>query len=247
MKRLLACLMVLMLLCPAALGESFQVSVPPEASYFDDALFIGDSVGNQLRRFNLDQRKEGNDILGDAQFLTAGAFSVYLASLGSVEKDKPALHYRGRAVTVREGVSALAPGKVFIMLGLADEPGRNVERDITRYRKVINHIRAVSPDIKIVSMSVTPVTQRAEGVKLKQASINLFNQHLEALCKEEGIDFVDVAGWLKNDDGFLTGHYSNDKKVHLNQQGLKLMVQALYYYAAEQMEAEARLADAAGK
>ncbi|NLX82358.1 MAG: hypothetical protein GXZ04_00850 [Clostridiales bacterium] len=247
MKRYLLLIMLVVMISQSAVCETLAVTVPKEAAYFDDAVFIGDSVGNQLRHYILNLRKEGNEVLGDAQFLTAGAYTVYLASRNFIPKDMPALQYRGRAVTVRDGLIALNPGKVFIMLGLADEPGRDVDRDIGSYRKLINIIRDAVPDIKITAMSVTPITKSGEGGLLKQSNINLFNKHLEAFCEEEGIGYVDVASWLKNDHGFLNSEYSNDKKVHLNQHGIKLVVQALHYYAAEQMELEARLAETAGE
>ena len=54
---------------PGTLVESTRV----EDSYFDDAVFIGDSVSLKLNRYASEQRKSNANFMGKAQFLTAGS------------------------------------------------------------------------------------------------------------------------------------------------------------------------------
>lgn len=237
-KWMIFLLAALLALGPAAMAETSLAPARPEAAWYDDAVFIGDSVGNQLRRYCTTRRAEGEPVLGTARFLTAGAYTIWLASLAKVLQDYPALQYRGRKVTVPQGLQAMEAGKAVIMLGLADEPGRNMDTDISRYRRMVDRIREVLPDIVIVAVSVTPVTKRAESEKTKQKNLDNFNVHLEALCEEIDVGFVDVTTALKTEEGFLNGQLSNDKKVHLNPEGLDIVIDVLYQFAAEQIVAE---------
>ncbi|MGI6689980.1 MAG: hypothetical protein GX916_01735 [Clostridiales bacterium] len=236
LKRLIVSLMFLALLpwpAPAETESTAQVS--PEAAYFDDAVFVGDSVTNQIRRYRTAKRNEGEEIFGTARFLSAGAYSVYLGSLRNPPKDKVTLQYRGRAVSLSQGLAAMEAGKAFILLGLTDAPGRNVDRDMTRYARMIELIREASPDIQIVAMSVTPVMEKGQNILTKQTGINLFNERLQALCSELGITYLDVATPLKDEQGFLYGPYSSDKSVHLSEAGLEVLTETLHQHAREQL------------
>lgn len=226
-------LLILSLLPVPALQEG--QAVPAEAAYFSDAVFVGDSVTNQLRRYAANRHNQGVEVFGGAGFLSAGAYSLYLASLGKLQPNKVAPTYRGQPVTIPDGLVKMEAKKVFIMLGLADAPGRNPDQDMYRYEKLVRLIREALPGIQVVAVSVTPMTEKAQDYETNQKGINLFNTRLEALCQELGIQFLDVSTPLKNEHGFLTGAYSNDKKMHLNEAGIEIYVESLYAFARGQL------------
>lgn len=236
LKRILSVL----LLCSLAFGLSLAgaettTPVAPEAAYFDDAVIVGDSLTGQLLRYRSKKRNEGEEILGTARFLNVGAYSVYLASLPRVQKDKPTLLYRGQPVTVSQGLSLMGARKVVLFLGLADSPGKNPEQDIYRYTKMVGLIREAVPDIQVICLSLTPIMESAQDYNTKQKGIDLFNENLKALCEELDMLFVDVATGLKDENGFLPGYLSNDKNVHLNEDGLAILVQALHSFARQEL------------
>lgn len=236
LKKLFVFILLLVLSVSLVTGaEQNTKPVKPEAAFFDDVVFVGDSLTNQIRRYRASKRNEGEEIFGTARFLSAGAYSLYLAGFERALKDEPALFYRGRYVGLGEGLAAMKAKKVYILLGLADDPGMNPERDRKRYTKMIEKIRKAVPDIEIVAMSVTPITEKAQSRKTTQKGIDIFNENLKILCEELGIGFIDIATPLKNENGFLPGALSNDKKVHLNEEGLKILTETLYQYARDQM------------
>lgn len=238
-KLLLISLIVTLLVSAAAAGKASAPPVTPEAAFFDDAVFVGDSVTNQIRRHCTTRRSEGISIFGSARFLSAGAYSLYLAGLKRVPENEPAILYRGSYVTLAQGLKAMEAKQVYILLGLADDPGYNPERDIQRYTKMVARIREALPDIKIMAMSLTPITRQGQSEKTTQKGIDLFNQNLQQLCRELDMTYIDIATPLKNEDGFLPGAYSNDKKVHLSEAGLDILTNTLHQFAREQLAKEA--------
>jgi lysophospholipase L1-like esterase len=100
---------------------------------------------------------------------------------------------------------------------------------------MIRHIREFNPGIEIIALSMTPIVEESQKKNLKQENINLFNERLEVLCKEENVHFLDVASSLKNSDGYLDEALSSDKYVHLGVDGMNIMIDILYDFARQQL------------
>ncbi len=232
------CLIPCLLLCSAARADSF----------FDDAVFIGDSLTSQLGTYVREQRAQKHSLLGEARFLSATNYSLTTASKNSLS-GSVRLKVRGEDVTPQEGLRRLGAGKVFIMLGLNDHAGSNLASDINHYAMLINHIRALNPGIMIIVQTMTPIQKHLQSSTLNQANLDLFNEELSRLCTEMDVYFLDIATPLKNEEGFLdsTYAYASNDNVHLNGKGLKLWVQALNDFAEDTLpilEAERYLVEA---
>ena len=243
LTRILTSLLVCLCLCAPFAGYADSYT----DAFFDDAVFLGDSLTTQLGAYVREQRSRKGGLLGDAKFLSATSYSLATAS-----KEKPygdvTLKVRGESVTPQEGLKRLGAGKVFIMLGLNDHAGYNVASDVNHYAMLINHIRAAIPGVMIVVETMTPIQQHMQSSTLNQANLDLFNRELEQLCREMGVYFIDIASPLKNSHGYLNPAYAHavDDNVHLNDQGLKLWVQALQDFAEDMvpvLEAEQSLRD----
>lgn len=236
LKRVCAVFLCAMLLAGmAAAGASDTACSAEEAGYFDDAVFVGDSLTNQLRKFRAACRDQGTDILGTARFLSAGAYSLYMASFPKPMEDGIPLLYRGRNVSVSEGLAAMQARKAFIWLGMTTDPGKNPDRDMRWYARMVGHIREAAPGIEIIALSVTPVVEKAQTRSTNQRGIDLFNRRLQALCGDLDITYVDIATPLKNEKGFLNSAFSNDKKLHLNETGLQIVTETLHRHAREEL------------
>ena len=88
--------------------------------YFDDAVFLGDSITQSLRNYCIAQRRDDADFMGNAQFLAAVSMSVRMASRDM----RTLLKYRGYAVSVTEGLLKMEAGRVFVLLGVNDHAGK---------------------------------------------------------------------------------------------------------------------------
>lgn len=81
-----------------------------DGSFFDDAVFIGDSVSLALYYYANDYK-----VLGKAKFLVQGSYGVTNAVF-----DYMLMPYRGQDMKIEDAVAATGAKKVFIMLGMND-------------------------------------------------------------------------------------------------------------------------------
>ena len=77
------------------------------ASFFDDAVFIGDSISLRLTTYC----QAHPDALGKAQFLTAGSLGSGNALWDENSKDAVFPLYNGKQVTLQDGVAPRAAQK----------------------------------------------------------------------------------------------------------------------------------------
>ena len=200
--------------------------------YFDDALFVGDSLTLILSHYVRDVRNEKGkeDFLGGAKFLAATSMSARRASENSVKKDSINFKYRGKTVTLTEGIREIGAKKVFLMFGLNDLAVRKWDEVLGYFEKMIDRIGTDCPDVEIIVEAVLPVRKTFYN---KQPPWNDFNIGLKELCEQKGVAFFDCTDELKDKDGFLRADLCNDGKCHLTIDGEKVWIRALRRFAAE--------------
>lgn len=200
-------------------------------AYFDDAVFLGDSITQSLRNYCIAQRRDDADFMGNAQFLAAVSMSVRLASSDS----RTLFQYRGNAVSVTEGLLKMGAGQVFIMLGVNDYAGKYPDATLAYFDTLIDAIQEKCERIEIVIQSVTPVTKRfCQERRITIEEWNGFNVLLEQLCEEKGVQFLSFAELLMDAEGYLADDMTGDGMFHLTPAANALWIHALRQFAAEQ-------------
>ncbi len=200
-------------------------------AYFDDAVFLGDSITQSLRNYCIAQRRDDADFMGNAQFLAAVSMSVRLASSDS----RTLLQYRGNAVSVTEGLLKMGAGQVFIMLGVNDYAGKYPDATLAYFDTLIDAIQEKCEGIEIVIQSVTPVTKRfCQERRITIEEWNGFNVLLEQLCEEKGVQFLSFAELLMDAEGYLADDMTGDGMFHLTPAANAVWIRALRQFAAEQ-------------
>lgn len=198
--------------------------------FFDDVVFVGDSVSLGLRNFVNNERNKGNECLGKAQFLVAGSmgYSNTLAAIGAKDSIHP--KYQGKEVMIEDGVQLVGAQKIFIMLGLNDFCAYSVDTGMKNAKKLVGRILEKNPDVKIYIQSVTPVIKAKERGKFNNQSIDAFNLALKNLCQANGWTYVDVASCVKGADNCLRNEYCSDiemQGVHMSYSGYRVWVDFL--------------------
>ena len=183
----------------------FSPSVPESAevddSYFDDAVFIGNS------------RTEGFKLyagLSNAEYYTAIGLMV------DTIFTKPYATVNGEKTTIMEALKTTDFSKVYIMLGM-NELGwvyGSVYQEY--YGRIIDGIREINPDAVIYIQSILPVSaEKSEKDDIyNNERINEFNALLRELAEEKEVYYVDVAEAVADEDGCLPEGASFDG-VHL--------------------------------
>ena len=215
----------------AKTGESQPAADTADAepeNFFDDAVFVGDSVTLGLRNYVSSERNEGNDCLGSARFLTAGSMGYSNAIMEIGEED--AIHplYEGEEVYIEDGLSRMNAKKVFIMLGTNDFCIYSTETGMKNVETLINRIISKNPDIGIYIQSVTPTLY--DRGSFNNENIDIFNEALQSLCSENGWNYVDVASVMKDESGSFIAQYCSDPEdqgIHMAYEGCEKWISYL--------------------
>lgn len=203
-------------------------------SYFDDALFIGDSLFQQLHRLVLLDREAGGGMLGTSRFLYAASYTLYAASLYKPRGDVQ-LRLRGQPISVVNAASALEAGKLVFLLGHNDHAGNQLKKDLARFEQVVDRVREARPGITFIAVTITPVHRNGQDKTFNQKNLDRYNAGMADICQRKGVALIDMASPLKNSEGFLNAAYCNDQRVHLTEEGLMVMLSTLRRFARDQM------------
>ena len=183
--------------CDMLVPESEAV----DDSYFDDAVFIGNSRTEGLKKFSG---------LSNATFITEVGLTV-----DNIFRDYCDISggYTSRAFDALAGMSF---SKVYIMLGM-NELGwvyESVFKD--DYGKIIDKIREINPDAVIYIQSIIPVSKWKDSSNdvYTNANVERLNSQLRDLADEKEVHYLDVAGALMDSEGYLPYEATGDG-VHL--------------------------------
>lgn len=181
-----------------------QTTTQPETTYFDDAVFIGDSRTEGLR-------------------LYSGISTTFLSYVGqtifTVRDEKTVETTTNGTTSIYQALQAKQYGKVFICLGI-NEIARDPEDYEEAYRQVLDRIKQLQPDAVIYLVNLAPVNEelaRSKGyaAAVNNANIGRFNGVIQEIAEDYEANHVDVFGHFVNDAGSLSADLCWDG-IHLN-------------------------------
>ena len=193
----------------------------PDPAFFDDAVFVGDSVTMGLRNYTTSQRNKGKTCLGTAQFLCYGSMS-YTNALEPVSANSMHPSYKGKKVKIEEGVQLCGAKKVFIMLGMNDFAAYSEKAWKKNVCTLIDRILEKNPGVSIYLQSVTPILAGKERGRFNNTNIQAFNDYLRQVCSERGYTYVDIYSVLADETGHLKKSCCGDAAsmgIHMSNTG----------------------------
>ncbi len=217
---------------PYRIEGQLPKSARVEASYFDDVVFVGDSISTGLSYY-----EAANDVLGKAQFLTSVSLSATNA-LWEVSDRSVHPRYNGQKMKVEKAIPLTGCKKVYIMLGMNDIVSLGVDRSVANFTTLCNKILENAPYVQLYVESVTPRTNqgaKSDNGVLNNKNIMLYNRKLAALCQQRGWYFVNVAEVMYDSTGYLNRSYCSDPNgmgMHFAYPGCKVWVDYLYTHTA---------------
>lgn len=178
----------------AAAYEFIQV----DESYFDDALFIGDSRTVGLRDYT--------DLSEHADFLCKTSLTIY-----KVMEER----FKGMG-TVEEVLKAKEYGKIYLMVGI-NELGRGTTEDfMAKYTEVVDTLHALAPDAKLIiqaNMHVSGEKSSSDAIFTNE-NINARNNAIATLADNETFFYIDMNEAVCDENGDLNAEYTHDQ-IHL--------------------------------
>lgn len=172
---------------------------PVDASWFDDAVFVGDSVTLML---NIACDNDPT-LLGDAKFLCGGSLG-YNNSQWEIDREGN-VHpqYKGETVLAENCAKVTGANKVFLMMGMNDIGVYGVDGGIDECKNLVNKIKTNSPNAIIYIQSVTPMMTSHEQENLNNTLIQEFNGKLEEVCKQNNCKYLDIYHAVCDESGAL--------------------------------------------
>lgn len=186
-----------------------------DVSYFDDALFIGDS-----RLHGLGMRSGTN-----ATFYTAVGFQVYnYNSTGLVQT-------QNGKVPIFDGIPYDAFTKIYIKVGL-NEMGMAEEAFESKYAELINQLRLYEPRAIIYIHAIIPVTAHKSATDPAHTNekINARNEALKQFALEHKCYFIDISPVVTDADGCLKSEMTGDG-IHMKASYMELWREYLRTHA----------------
>lgn len=204
-----------------ASSEAADTMAAVDESYFDDALFIGDS------------RTQGFILYSGLANTTAYAgkgLAVNKISTDAVVTEN------GQDYTVSQALEN-HPGefkKVYLMFGVNELGWSYPEKFKESYQQVVEEVKTTQPDATIYVQSILPVSKEKSNSSdvYNMERVNLFNGLLQEMAEEEGVIYLDVASSVTDSEGYLPEDASTDG-VHLNKAYCQIWLQYLEEHTAE--------------
>ncbi len=194
----------------ASEGRSADDSSEPETernlfcasdrSYFNDALFIGDSLTEDLQKYGG---------LEGASFFTHVGLNIYQLF------EKPQTDAKTGA-TLRQMLQSHRYGKIYVLLGI-NEMGTGTTGYFARhYSAALSVIRELQPKAILYVQSILPVAAEKsdEDPVFNNPRIRERNEALRALANGRNIFYFDLAAAFRDESGNLPQKYSGDD-VHI--------------------------------
>ena len=204
-----------------------------DASYFNDAVFVGDSVSLKLNYY-----ATATGALGSAKFLTSGSMGSGNA-LWEVSSESVHPVYEGQKRLIEESIASMQAGKVYIMLGMNDIALYGLDGAVENLTTLIGRIKAEAPDAKIIVQTMTPMTPTSNLLSSSGHNperIHTYNQKLMNACQANGWYFLDIASVMYDGYGFLRRDYCSDPDgmgIHFTNAGCAAWVEYLYTHAVQ--------------
>lgn len=182
-------------------SESAPLFTTVDQSYFDDALFIGDS-----RTVGLSQYSGWKN-------------PVYYADVGLTIYDvfdKKIAEVNGETLTIDKALEKKKFGKIYIMLGINELGRGTTEKFADRYSQVIGRIRELQPDAAIFIEGIMRVSKKKSDTDpiFNNKNINDRNAAIEKLADNASIFYIDVNQAIADETGGIPADYTFDN-VHL--------------------------------
>ena len=168
-----------------------------DRSYFDDALFIGDSRTVGLYEYG---------DLGNAIVLADSGMSVYKIFKQSFSVDS------GKKMTLEELLTQKQFGKIYVMLGI-NELGYSFEQTVDVYKDMLTSIEALQPDALMFLQANLHITEKKSSTSpiYNNSNINRFNAEIEKMTDSKKYFYLDANEIFDDENGNLSTEYTVDE------------------------------------
>ena len=191
-------------------------------SYFDDAVFIGDS--RTVGMYEYGGLEETSTFYASTGLTVYNIFDSAIVSVPGQKKK----------ITVEEALSEKQFAKIYLMIGINEMGTGTVESFMKAYGEAVQHLQELQPDAVIYLQAIMKVTtERSEqGDYITNEGIEARNAEIAKLADDRKIFFLDVNPLICDETGGMVASYTYDG-VHLKAQYIPIWLDFLKEHAVE--------------
>lgn len=167
-----------------------------DKTYFDDALFIGDSRTVGLREYG---------DLDNADYFATTGLNLYTIEGITVKSEEQ------QEITLETMLQRKVYGKIYVMLGI-NELGYDFDTTVTKYKEFIDYLISVQPEAIVyvcANLHVNSLRNEVDEIHNNEA-INRINQEIAAMADQRDVFYLDVNPLFDDEDGNLAEEYTSD-------------------------------------
>lgn len=189
--------------------------------YISKMVFIGDSTTYGLKAYN---------VLDGSQVWTpsSGTLALFNQSIATIVYPPT-----GEEIPITDAIGRAKPEYVVLTIGVNGVSMMDEDSFKTEYTALIERIKSVSPDTKIICNSIYPVEAMYEAKDngINNTVIDRANGWILQIAEETGTHYTDSASVLKGSDGKLVSDYGNGDGIHLSAVGFNRVIDYLKTHA----------------
>lgn len=171
--------------------------------YFNDALFIGDSITSGIGEYKLlpNATVIAHTGINPSSMLTS---PVYQTSEGS------------EGVTLLDAAKDVDARKIYVMIGANGISWIGKESFIGYYTQIVERLKEDHPDAIIYVQSILPVTRERSDSDptLSNLKIDDYNVSIQKMAEELNVYYLNVAEAIKDSNGALPSEASPKDGIH---------------------------------
>ena len=209
-------------------NDSVILPETPDAglTYQDSLTFVGDSLTAHLINREV--------LTGGRATQQVWKTENNMLNLNSeVSSAKIILPGTGELMTIAQAAKTAKPSILIITLGTDWGVSYLNETDFKAcYTKLVNDVKAASPDTKIILQSIFPVTADCPHPSLSNDRIDNANKWVKAIAAETGCRYLDTQSVLKDENNCLKSEYCNSNDgIHLGANAYKVILEYIRTHA----------------
>ncbi|MBE6677974.1 MAG: hypothetical protein E7597_04180 [Ruminococcaceae bacterium] len=200
-------------------GEYWNVEYDVNDTYFKNSVFVGNSIMLHFSKYTERKRAADKGFLGNANFFAAASFSYYNNAHQTADSKDCALpSFRGQPMNITQAVGEMNIGTVYLSLmalndiAIYKDGMTGILETYDLFVKLIDELKTEYPAVKVVVLSNTYLHSSSDNAahKLNNGSISDLNIRVLDYCNQNGIDFIDIASVLLDEDDCLGTEFCSD-------------------------------------
>ena len=199
--------------------------IPVSESWFDDCVFMGDSLTVGLSYYN-----DLTGDLGNAEFICSAGLGWGNSQWDLYDENEVHPMYNGQKVLLEDAVVLTGANKAIIGLGMNDLGIYGVDATLENADEFIRKLRAKTPDVQIYLQTITPMIASAEYDRLNNTLIKEYDDALEVFAKEHNCKFINSWAALADENGQLPFELCQDPDalgLHLTNDGYEIWAECI--------------------